>query len=86
MLLDDTTSALDPETEVRVLTRLQERAREMTVIAVASRPTTIALADKVIFLGDSSVKDYGTHEELLLRQPEYAALMEAFAEDRSTVD
>lgn len=86
MLLDDTTSALDPETEVRVLTHLQERARAMTVIAVASRPTTIAMADKVIYLGDNSVKDFGTHDELLKRQPEYSALMEAFAQDRSAHD
>lgn len=84
LLLDDTTSALDPETELRVLEHLQQRADGMTIIAVASRPTTIATSDRVVFLADGGVADMGPHEQLMERCAAYAELMEAFAEDRTT--
>ena len=53
LLLDDTTSALDPSTEGKVLANLRsgrEGAPELTVVIVASRPSTIALADEAVYL------------------------------------
>lgn len=82
LLLDDTTSALDPETEVRVLGKLVERTDAATVV-VASRPTTISMADRVLYLADGTVADFGTHDEVLSRQPQYVELMQAFDQDRS---
>ena len=52
LLLDDTTSALDPATEAKVLANLRAALSATTVVAVASRPSTIALADDVLFLHD----------------------------------
>ena len=51
LLLDDTTSALDPATEAAVLGNLRGALAGTTVLMVASRPSTIALADEVVFLG-----------------------------------
>ncbi len=82
LLLDDTTSSLDPATEARVLANLRETLRDTTVVAVASRPSTIALADDVLYLADGQVVAHGRHEQLLVTVPEYRRLMEAFEHDR----
>ena len=65
LLLDDTTSALDPTTEAKVLANLRRALADTTVIAVASRPSTIALADEVLYLADGVVVAHGRHDELL---------------------
>ena len=83
LLLDDTTSSLDPATEARVLANLRETLRDTTVVAVASRPSTIALADDVLYLADGRVIAHGRHEHLLFTVPQYRRLMEAFEHDRA---
>jgi ABC-type multidrug transport system fused ATPase/permease subunit len=83
LLLDDTTSSLDPGTEARVLANLRETLRDTTVIAVASRPSTIALADDVLYLADGEVVAHGRHDALIATVPEYRRLMEAFEHDRA---
>lgn len=83
LLLDDTTSALDPSTEARILGTLGARADGSTTLVVASRPSTIALADEVVFLVDGLVRAQGTHPELLDADPEYRELVEAYEHDRS---
>ena len=84
LLLDDTTSALDPATEARVVARLKTALRDSTVVMVASRPSTIALADHVVFLDEGRVAATGTHVTLLQSNPAYRSIMEAFEMDRST--
>ena len=59
LLLDDTTSALDPATEAAVLGNLRGALAGTTVLMVASRPSTIALADEVVFLAGGAVVDHG---------------------------
>jgi ABC-type multidrug transport system fused ATPase/permease subunit len=83
LLLDDTTSSLDPGTEARVLANLRETLRDATVVAVASRPSTIALADDVLYLADGQVVAHGRHDDLLLTVPAYRRLMEAFEHERA---
>ena len=83
LLLDDTTSSLDPGTEARVLANLRDTLRDATVVAVASRPSTIALADDVLYLADGRVVAHGSHDELIAKVPEYRRLMEAFEHDRA---
>jgi ABC-type multidrug transport system fused ATPase/permease subunit len=83
LLLDDTTSSLDPGTEAKVLANLRETLRDATVVAVASRPSTIALADDVLYLADGRVVAHGNHDELLAAVPAYRRLMEAFEHDRA---
>jgi len=84
LVLDDTTSALDPATEAVILDRLRA-SLEATVLMIASRPSTIALADDVVFMSGGRIAGHGTHRELLDREPGYRAIVEAFEADRSAV-
>ena len=83
LLLDDTTSALDPATEQAVLANLRGALAGATVVIVASRPSTIALADEVLFVDDGRIVDHGTHEALYARVPDYRDLVDAFETDRA---
>jgi ABC-type multidrug transport system fused ATPase/permease subunit len=83
LVLDDTTSALDPATEAQVLDNLRGQFDESSVFLIASRPSTIALADDVIFVADGRVHAHGTHDELMDSTPDYRELMAAFEADRS---
>lgn len=83
LLLDDTTSALDPATEERVLGKLAALRDGMTIIVVASRPSTIALADEVLYMHEGRIVAQGSHEELLRSNADYHSLISAFEHDRS---
>lgn len=82
LLLDDTTSALDPATESLVIERLGSFKRQITTIMVASRPTTIRIADYVLFIHDGVVEPLSTHEDLLHSNVAYSKLMTSFEIDR----
>ena len=82
LVLDDTTSALDPETEAILIQNLLRDARDQTLVVVASRPSTVAMIGRVVYLADGVVVDSGSHDELLERSPRYAELMESYESDR----
>ena len=82
LLLDDTTSALDPTTESMVIERLASLSNTTTTIIVASRPTTIKIADYVLFIHDGIVHDLSTHDELMRTSATYMNLMMSFEIDR----
>ncbi len=86
LLLDDTTSALDPATAAAVLAHLRSALAGATVVMVASRPSTIALADEVIYLAHGRVVAHGSHGELMAAHEGYRALVEAFETDRAEDD
>ena len=77
MVLDDATSAVDPQVEQRILAGL--RGGEGTVVVVAYRRATIALADEVVFLDHGRVSARGTHQELARTSPGYRELVTAYA-------
>ncbi len=83
LLLDDTTSALDPSTELEVLGNLREHLGDTTVLMVASRPAAIAVAESVVFLVEGAVRAHGTHASLMASEPAYRELVEAFEADRT---
>jgi len=78
LILDDATSAVDPEVEARILATLRNDRRGGTVVVVAYRKATIALADEVVHLADGRIADRGTHDELIDRSPAYARLVNAY--------
>ena len=82
LLLDDATSSLDPTTEALILTGLHRELEGVTTLVVASRPSTIALADEVVFMVGGRVAAQGGHDELLTTQPLYRNLVEAYERDR----
>ena len=78
LVMDDATSAVDPEVEARILAALRTTEAGGTVLVVAYRKATIALADEVVYLEGGHVEDQGTHAELLARNPGYAHLVNAY--------
>lgn len=81
LVLDDATSAVDPSVEAEILGSLRAADLPSTVVVVAYRSSTIALADEVIFMDDGRVVAQGSHAELLATQPGYARLLTAYEAD-----
>ncbi|MGB4717625.1 MAG: ABC transporter ATP-binding protein, partial [Bacillota bacterium] len=65
LLLDDSFSAVDYKTEVAMRRGLSEKAKDMTVIVVAQRISTIMHADQIVVLDQGRVAGIGTHETLM---------------------
>jgi ATP-binding cassette, subfamily B, bacterial len=82
LLLDDTTSSLDAETEERVLRRISAQNAAETLVIVAARPSAINFASRVIVLDNGVIVGDGSHEELLLSSPLYADLVAALQGSR----
>jgi ABC-type multidrug transport system fused ATPase/permease subunit len=78
LVLDDATSAVDPRVEAAILDSLRSRDAGASVLVVAYRRATIALADQVVYLVQGKVVATGTHEELLATNPGYADLVTAY--------
>jgi ABC-type multidrug transport system fused ATPase/permease subunit len=81
LVLDDATSAVDPEVERRILAGLRAAALPATVVVVAYRRATIALADEVVYVEHGRVLARGTHEELLAASAGYRNLLTAYERD-----
>lgn len=84
LLLDDTTSALDPATEATVLRNLKSLHNQMTTLIVASRPSTIALADEVALMSNGRIVVIGRHDELMGTTAAYRELIMAFQHERQS--
>jgi ABC-type multidrug transport system fused ATPase/permease subunit len=80
LVLDDATSAVDPEVEARILAAMRSAASDAgsTMVLIAYRKATIALADEVVFLDGGRVVDRGPHADLLTRNADYARLVNAY--------
>lgn len=71
LLLDDSTSAVDSETELRIRENLGRMLKDTTVLIVTQRVNTMQSADRVIVLEDGEVQAIGTPEELLATSEVY---------------
>ena len=65
LILDDALSAVDTDTEERILGRLKKLRRGKTTLIIAHRISTIQHADHILVLEDGKPAEYGTHAELL---------------------
>lgn len=81
LILDDATSAVDPSVEAQILRRLRSADLPATVVLVAYRPSSIRLADEVVYVEDGKVMAQGGHAELMAAQPGYARLVQAYEDD-----
>jgi ATP-binding cassette subfamily B protein len=83
LILDDATSAVDPEVEARILASLRDDVdgSAASLVVVAYRKATISLADEVVHLDEGRVVGRGTHAELLATSPAYAQLVNAYEVD-----
>ncbi|HLR85925.1 MAG TPA: ABC transporter ATP-binding protein, partial [Nocardioidaceae bacterium] len=85
LVMDDATSAVDPEVEQRILGSLAATTSGVdtpTVLVVAYRKATIGLADEVVFLSEGRIVDRGRHEELSARNRAYRDLVDAYDQAR----
>ncbi len=80
LVLDDTLSALDVETEALVEEALRGVLADATGLVVAHRASTVLLADRVALLQDGTITHVGRHADLLAEVPEYRALLAQDAE------
>lgn len=76
LILDDSVSAVDTDTEKVILGNLKESRAGKTTILIAHRISTIKELDKIIFVEDGRVTAVGSHEELLASCREYAKMVE----------
>ncbi|MBD2760725.1 ABC transporter ATP-binding protein [Yimella sp. cx-573] len=85
LLLDDATSAVDPAVEQSILQALRDNRDGTTVVMVAYRMSSIALADQVVFMDEGRVVDRGRHDELMVRCAGYRNLVTAYADRAAEV-
>ena len=74
IILDDSTSAVDTDTDHRIQLALKEKLGHMTTIIIAQRVASIKEADRIIIMNEGRIDDIGTHEELLKRNEFYSDL------------
>lgn len=75
LILDDTTSAVDMETEKKIQHSLKELDFSCTKIIIAQRISTTKAADRILVLKDGTILESGSHEELVARGGYYADLV-----------
>ena len=76
LILDDSVSAVDTETERVIISNLRKNRMGKTTILIAHRISTVEKMDKIVFIEDGRILDVGSHEELLARCPAYATMVE----------
>jgi ABC-type multidrug transport system fused ATPase/permease subunit len=74
LVLDDATSSVDVETELRIRTALRDIMQERTTFIIAHRPSTISLAEEVVVLDRGRVVERGPHAELMAGDTMYVRL------------
>lgn len=71
LILDDSTSALDMETEHDLLKNLYHSEKKITTFIVAHRISAVKNADLIIYMDEGEIVEYGTHESLLKKGGKY---------------
>ncbi len=76
LILDDTTSAVDMETEKQIQHSLKELDFPCTKIIIAQRISTTKFADKILIIRDGRISEAGTHDELVAQKGYYYSLVQ----------
>jgi ATP-binding cassette subfamily B protein len=76
LILDEPTATLDARAEYEVFQRFSELTRERMAVLISHRFSTVRMADRILVLADGSIREQGTHEQLLSLGGRYAELFE----------
>jgi len=76
IILDDSLSSVDTETEENILKNLEEIMNTKTTIIISHRISTVKNCDNIIYIADGKIIETGTHDDLLLMKGLYADLYE----------
>ena len=77
LILDDSTSAVDVETEAKIQDALEEQMKHCTSFVIVQRVSTVLKADKILILDEGRIAAEGTHETLLATSPIYREICES---------
>jgi ATP-binding cassette subfamily B protein len=77
LILDDSTSAVDVETEVKIQQALETLMQNRTSFVIAQRISTVLQADKILVLDDGQIAAQGNHRSLLVTSPIYREIFES---------
>ena len=86
LILDDAMSSVDVETEHHIRAALVEVMRGRTTFIIAHRPSTIALAQRVVVLEQGRIVERGAHDELLAGGGHYARMFGRATQEGTTLD
>jgi len=77
LILDDSTSAVDVETEVKIRTALRTFMKDRTSILIAQRISSVMSADTILVLDDGQIEAIGNHQTLMEKSPVYRELYDS---------
>lgn len=80
IILDEPTAALDPAAEYEIYHRFHELVRGKTAIYISHRLSSCKFCDRIIVLGDKTIKEAGSHDELMERDGLYAQMFRTQAQ------
>jgi ATP-binding cassette subfamily B protein len=72
IVMDEPSSALDAETEMRIFSKLRELIQNRSVLIISHRYSTVRQADRIIVLDNGTIVEQGTHEELTALNGRYS--------------
>jgi len=74
VILDEPSSALDPENEMRIFSKVKELIRDRSALIISHRYSTVKMADKILVLDKGEIIEQGSHQELMQKKGKYATL------------
>ena len=77
LILDDSTSAVDSDTESRIRQSFREHLKDTTVFIIAQRVSSVSDADKILVMEAGRLAAIGTHDELMQTSEIYREIVES---------
>ncbi|MBU1195119.1 MAG: ABC transporter ATP-binding protein/permease [Proteobacteria bacterium] len=81
VILDEPSSALDPEAEMKIFTRIRQLIQGKSALIISHRYSSVKMADKILVMDNGYIIEQGTHSELLALQGKYATLYRTQADN-----